>query len=53
MAFNLKGRHLLSLEDYSKKEIEYLIDLASELKKRQKKYAGIRPRNLEGKKILP
>ncbi len=33
MAFNLKGRHLLSLEDYSKKEIEYLIDLASELKK--------------------
>ncbi len=49
MAFNLKGRHLLSLEDYSKKEIEYLIDLASELKRQ--KYAGIRPRNLEGKNI--
>ncbi len=49
MAFNLKGRHLLSLEDYSKKEIEFLIDLASELKRQ--KYAGIRPRNLEGKNI--
>ncbi|GMQ64384.1 ornithine carbamoyltransferase [Vallitalea maricola] len=49
MAFNLKGRHLLSLEDYSKKEIEYLIDLASELKRQ--KYAGIRPKNLDGKNI--
>ncbi|GKX29332.1 ornithine carbamoyltransferase [Vallitalea longa] len=49
MGFNLKGRHLLSLEDYSKKEIEYLIDLASELKRQ--KYAGIRPKNLEGKNI--
>ncbi|GMQ57358.1 ornithine carbamoyltransferase [Vallitalea sediminicola] len=49
MAFNLKGRHLLSLEDYSMKEIEYLIDLASELKRQ--KYAGIRPKNLDGKNI--
>lgn len=49
MAFNLKGRHLLTLKDFTPQEIEYLIDLAAELKKL--KYAGIRPRNLEGKNI--
>lgn len=49
MAFNLKGRHLLSLQDFSSKEIEYLLDLALDLKKM--KYAGIRPKNLEGKNI--
>ncbi len=49
MAFNLKGRHFLTLRDFSTKEIEYLIDLAAELKKL--KYAGVRPRNLEGKNI--
>lgn len=49
MGFNLRGRNLLSLEDYSKKEIEYLIDLASELKRQ--KYTGIFPKNLEGKNI--
>ncbi|WP_105617902.1 ornithine carbamoyltransferase [Vallitalea okinawensis] len=49
MAFNLKGRHLLSLEDFTPGEIEYLIDLSLELKKM--KYAGFRPKNLEGKNI--
>lgn len=49
MAFNLKGRHFLTLRDFSTKEIEYLIDLSAELKKL--KYAGIKPRNLEGKNI--
>ncbi len=49
MAFNLKGRHLLSLEDYAPAEIEYLIDLAAELKRL--KYAGVRQKNLEGKNI--
>lgn len=49
MAFNLRGRHLLSLEDYAPAEIEYLIDLAAELKKL--KYAGVRPKTLEGKNI--
>jgi len=49
MAFNLKGRHLLTLKDFTPKEIEYLIDLSVELK--SLKNAGIRPRNLEGKNI--
>ncbi|MGF7060523.1 ornithine carbamoyltransferase [Brassicibacter mesophilus] len=49
MAFNLKGRHFLTLKDFTPKEIEYLIDLAAELKRL--KYAGIRPRTLEGKNI--
>lgn len=30
---NLKGRHLLTLLDYSKEEIQFLIDLAARLKK--------------------
>lgn len=49
MAFNLKGRHFLTLKDFTPKEIEYLIDLAAELKRL--KYAGIKPRTLEGKNI--
>ena len=49
MAFNLKGRHFLTLKDFTPKEIEYLIDLSGELKRL--KYAGIRPRTLEGKNI--
>lgn len=49
MAFNLKGRHFLTLRDFSTKEIEYLIDLAADLKRL--KYAGVKPRNLEGKNI--
>jgi ornithine carbamoyltransferase len=35
--------------DFSPEEIKYLLDLAAELKRL--KYAGIRPRNLEGKNI--
>lgn len=49
MAVNLKGRHFLTLLDFSPEEIQYLLDLAAELKRL--KYAGIRPRNLEGKNI--
>lgn len=49
MAVNLKGRHFLTLLDFSPQEIQYLLDLAAELKRL--KYAGIRPRNLEGKNI--
>ena len=49
MAFNLKGRSFLKLLDFTPKEIEYLIDLAGELKRL--KMAGIKPRNLEGKNI--
>lgn len=49
MAFNLKGRHFLKLLDYTPEEINYLLELSAELKRL--KYAGIRPRNLEGKNI--
>lgn len=49
MAVNLKGRSFLTLLDFSPEEIQYLLNLAAELK--SLKYAGIRPRNLEGKNI--
>lgn len=47
--FNLKGRSFLKLLDFTTKELEYMIDLAEELKKL--KYAGIKPQNLKGKNI--
>ena len=49
MAFNLKGRSFLTLKDFTPKEIGYFLDLAAELK--TLKYAGIRPKTLEGKNI--
>jgi ornithine carbamoyltransferase len=49
MAFNLKGRNLLTLKDYTKEEIDYLLTLASDLK--SKKRAGIKGNTLEGKNI--
>ena len=33
---NLKGRSFLKLEDYTPAEIEYLVDLAGELRQRRK-----------------
>ncbi|KXS50031.1 ornithine carbamoyltransferase [Halanaerobium congolense] len=49
MAYNLKGRNFLTLKDFSKEEIEYLLTLAEDLK--SKKRAGIKGNNLEGKNI--
>jgi len=49
MAVNLKGRSFLTLKDFTPEEIEYLIDLAEDLKRLKR--AGIRPRTLEGKNI--
>ncbi|MFW6280896.1 MAG: ornithine carbamoyltransferase [Halanaerobium sp.] len=49
MAFNLKGRNLLTLKDYTKEEIDYLLTLASDLK--AKKRAGVKGNTLEGKNI--
>ena len=46
---NLKGRHFLKLMDYTPEEINYLIDLAAELK--DKKKNGIRHDELTGKNI--
>ncbi len=37
---NLKGRHLLTLFDYSAEEILYLLNLADELKAEYKKFGG-------------
>ena len=49
MAVNLKGRHLLTLKDYSKEEILYLIDLAEDLKNKKKN--GIFEKNMLNKNI--
>ena len=49
MAVNLKGRSLLTLKDFSKAEIEYLLDLSKDLK--QKKRMGIKGELLAGKNI--
>ena len=46
---NLKGRDFLKLLDFTTEEIEYLLDLAAELK--AKKKAGIPHRICEGKNI--
>ncbi len=49
MGFNLKGRHFLTLKDFTPKEIDFLIDQAIEFKRL--KYAGIPHKMLEGKNI--
>ncbi len=49
MSFNLKGRNLLTLFDYDKKGINFLLSLAEELKRNKK--MGITGNNLEGKNI--
>lgn len=46
---NLKGKSFLKLLDFSPKEIEYLIDLAKDLKEKKKK--GIPHKLCEGKNI--
>ena len=49
MAFNLRNRSFLTLSDFNKREMEYMLDLAEDLKKA--KYAGTEGKNLEGKNI--
>ncbi|MCD6337650.1 MAG: ornithine carbamoyltransferase [Candidatus Marinimicrobia bacterium] len=49
MKNDLKGRSFLSLLDYSTEKINYLIDLAAQVK--QEKKDGIFPRRLENKNI--
>jgi len=49
MAYNLKGRNLLTLKDFSKDEINYLLSLSEDLK--AKKRAGIEGKSLSGKNI--
>ena len=49
MAINLRNRHLLTLKHHTPREIEYLLDLSTDLK--NKKRAGIRGNLLAGKNI--
>jgi ornithine carbamoyltransferase len=49
MAFNLKNRNFLKLLDFTPREIAYLLELASDLKKA--KYAGTEQQMLKGKNI--
>jgi ornithine carbamoyltransferase len=49
LAFNLKNRSLLTLSDYTPREIEFLIKLAADLK--SAKYAGTEVPRLRGKDI--
>ncbi len=49
MAFNLKGRHLLTMKHYSQAEISFLLELSEQFKKN--KYAGIYPEYLKNKNI--
>lgn len=50
MAVNLKGRHFLTLMDFTPEEIRYLLDLSHDLK--AKKRAGINNQILKGKNIV-
>ncbi|KNZ42214.1 ornithine carbamoyltransferase [Acetobacterium bakii] len=50
MTMNLKGRHLLTLKDFTPVEIQYLIDYAAELK--AKKKSGALGSLLKGKNIV-
>lgn len=50
MAFNLKNRSLLTLRDYTPREIGFLIKLAADLK--TAKYAGTEVPRLRGKDIV-
>ena len=46
---DLKGRHFLTLKDFTKEEIEYLVDLSAELKRKKKQ--GIPVDTLKGKNV--
>ncbi len=50
MAFNLKYRHFLKLDDFTPEEIGFLLDLSAELK--AAKYAGTEVPRLSGKQIV-
>src|SRR5512138_2379594 len=49
MAFNLRNRSLLTVQDYTQREFRYLLDLARDLKRA--KYARTEQMHLQGKEI--
>jgi len=50
MAVNLRGRHFITLKDFTTEEIKYLLDLSRDLK--AKKRAGIRGNLLDRKNVV-
>ncbi len=50
MAVNIRGRHLITLLDYTPKQIKYLLDLAIDLKRA--KYSGYEEPKLKNKNIV-
>ena len=49
MAVNLKNRNFLTLKDFTPEEIEYLLDLAADVKDKKKK--GIPVKQYQGSNI--
>jgi ornithine carbamoyltransferase len=50
MGFNLRNRSLLTVQDYTQREFQYLLDLARDLKRA--KYARTEQEHLKGKEIV-
>jgi ornithine carbamoyltransferase len=50
MSFNLRNRSLLTVQDYSQREFQYLLDLARDLKRA--KYSRTEQQHLIGKEIV-
>src|SRR4029077_4554633 len=50
MAFNLRNRSLLTVQDFTQREFHYLLDLARDLKRA--KYARTEQEHLKGKEIV-
>lgn len=50
MAFNVRNRHFLKLDDFMPEEINFLLQLSAELK--MAKYAGNEVQHLKGKQIV-
>src|SRR3974390_2151498 len=50
MAFNLRNRSLLTVQDFTQREFQYLLDLARDLKRAR--YARTEQEHLKGKEIV-
>jgi ornithine carbamoyltransferase len=50
MSFNMRNRSLLTVQDYTQREFQYLLDLARDLKRA--KYAGTEQPHLKGREIV-
>lgn len=50
MSFNLRNRSLLTVQDYTQREFQYLLDLARDLKRA--KYSGTEQQHLKGREVV-